>query len=292
MARLSTDNPDGDALNRTIPGPVPEAAKQALSALGFSEVETLVYFALLRAPGLTAYRIAKMIGKSQANVALALRGLSGKRAIVLAEHNPTTYDPVPAKALLAQLRNGFDANIRQASEAFDAIKGQVPTDRIRRVASIEDALALARDMLHGASETVAFWLSPRLIDRLRGDLANAAKRASVVGMTLTDEQPIPGVKMSKSRRGDIIRESTGRELVVLVVDARAVLLCFIETDGQTLKHAVWANNPVMAVFMHNALTSDIILHGSPLIDEIGSPNRFLFGTIPSAIEETFFRKRD
>lgn len=263
-----------------------ETIIRALSALGFSDVEALVYATLLRFPGVTAYRVAKLVGKSQANVSLALRGLVAKRAVVAGDEAPTTFDPISVRALVSQLKSEFGGRIEAASSALENVVVESQVDRIRRLVSIEDVYAQAEQMLKKASETAIFSMTSLPLAHLRQNIARCAKKVSVVGHFITDEEPIAGVKDLRSRRGKSIRSLIEGELIILITDAREMLLCFSEVDGR-IRQAVWANNPLLVVIMHNAITSDFILNSSRLADRVGSPNEYLFGKIPSAILEAF-----
>ncbi len=95
--------------------------------------------------------------------------------------------------------------------------------------------------------------------------------------------------MLKSRRSKQIRSLIEGETIILITDAREMLICFVEPDGK-IRQAVWANNPLLVGILHNAITSDVILHSSKLLDKIGSPNEYLYGRIPSAIVDTFSGK--
>lgn len=259
---------------------------RTLSALGFSDVEALVYSTLLQFPGVTAYRIAKLVGKSQANVALALRGLVAKRAVVLGDEKPITYDPISVRALVSQLKNEFGGRLEAASSALESVEVEAQVDRIRRLVSIEDVYVQAEQMLRNAAETVVFTMTSLPLAHLRQNIARCAKKVAVVGLFVTDDEAIPGVKVLRSRRSEQVRSFTQGEIIILISDAREMLICFVEANGK-IRQAVWANHPLLAGIMHNAITSDVILHSSKLLEKIGSPNEYLYGRIPTAILETF-----
>lgn len=266
----------------------PEAdAVRALAQLGFSDMEALVYAALLRSPGVTAYAVAKLVGKSQANVALALSGLVKKRAIVADSEAPITFEPVSVPALMAQLRTDFSHRIESASTVLETAQVEARQDRIRRLVSAEDVYVQARAMLRAANETVLFNATEGPLAEIGTDLSAVSARAPVVGLTLSGGQ-LPGVRILRSRRAKELKSSLDGEVLILITDAREMLIAFFEKDSVVLKQAIWANNSLLVGLFHNGIVSDVILHSSPAIDSIGSPNEYLFDCIPSAIREVFF----
>jgi sugar-specific transcriptional regulator TrmB len=250
-------------------------------------MEALVYAALLRCPGVTAYRIAKLIGKSQANVALALSGLVKKRAVVADSEAPVTFEPVSVAALMGQLKTDFGQKIESASTVLDSIQVETQQDRIRRLVSAEDVHVQARAMLAAAKETVLFNATDGPLAELAADLSAASARAAVVGLTLSGGE-LAGVRILRSRRGEELKATLDGEVLILITDAREMLIAFFEKDGVTLRQAIWANNSLLVGLFHNGIVSDVILHSSPTIDSIKSPNEYLFDCIPSAIREVFF----
>lgn len=259
----------------------------ALSGLGFSDVEALVYFALLRFPGVTAYRLSKLVGKSQANVSLALTGLVKKHAVVINAETPTTYDPVPVQLLLKKLKQDFTSRLESATTALESVDVATQTDRIRRLGTTDEVYVQAQAMLENACETVAFLMSSGPVARLRDELVGAAARASVVGMLVADECDLPGVRLIRSPRSRKLQGFIEGEMMILLTDAREMLLCFFEPGADGPRQAIWANHPLLVGIMHNAITGDLILHNSGLLAKVGSPNEYLYGLMPTAILETF-----
>src|SRR5690348_11547616 len=69
-------------------------AADVLLEFGFNGIEAAIYQTLRRNPGLTGYRIAKLIGKQQANTYQALASLLHKGAVLVEEAETRTYSAV------------------------------------------------------------------------------------------------------------------------------------------------------------------------------------------------------
>jgi sugar-specific transcriptional regulator TrmB len=265
---------------------LPEQSVAALVDLGFTETEALTYCALVTAPGSTAYRLASMVTRSQSNVARALDGLIRKGAAVARKGNTRTYDPIPHTRLFDEILRRTEGQIGTASKRITRL---VEAERERKAAVLAgngQIFEMARDLLSSASETIAFVMSDDPLERLAKDLASAAERVKVAGVAFGHPHEIAGARIFQTAQSERLSALVSGGLMIMIADARKVLIMLEREVGGTPEFT-FTDDPLLSVFFHNALVSDIILQSSDLIDEIISPNRHLFGMMPSAIAEIF-----
>ncbi len=258
---------------------VPETL-QILGELGFNDTEALVYCELLRNPGATGYRVAQSLGKAQASAYAALAALETKGAVMYDDSETRAYRAVPPSELLGRLRKKFDFHFDRAAQLLESVEAPTGDTRIYQLRNLEQVYERARSMLREARETVVFELFPVPLAELKDDLKAAAERGvKVAGMVLRPEDAIDGIRCTISRRGDWLLQSWPGHQAILVVDASEFLVALIDADQ--VSHGVWTANGYLAFLFSNGIVSDVVLHGSPYIDEIGgSPNRFLFEELP------------
>lgn len=264
-----------------------QAPVTALIDLGFTENEALTYSQLLTFPGSTAYRLASLTGKSQANVTFALQGLLRKGAVLANEGEARTYDPLPPAELLERLRLESAARIGAAQRSLASVGMTAQKDRIRKLGSSADVYDRARKMIEAAEETVLIEANPPMLAQLREDLRRAAARVSVAGMVMSEEDLIPGTRLTVSKNAAHIRAMMRGGALFLMVDAREMLLAFFSSADREPLYALWGDNPLLAAVLHNAIASDVLLHSGRTIGEITSPNTELFGLVPSAITHLY-----
>ena len=259
---------------------VPEAL-QILGELGFNDTEALVYCELLRTPGATGYRIAQSLGKAQASAYAALAALETKGAVLYDDRETRAYRAVPPAELLGRLRKKFDHNFDRANQLLESLEAPANDTRIYQLRNVDQVYERARTMLRAAQETAVFELFPGPLAELKPDLLAAAGRGvRVAGLVLRPEDAIEGIRCTVSRHGQSVMDTWPGQQVTLVVDGAEFLVALLDSAGQ-VQHGVWTANTYLAFLFGNGIVSDVVLHGSNYLDEIGgSPNTFLFRDLP------------
>lgn len=256
------------------------AAPQILTQLGFSETEALTYCELLRSPGATGYKVAKAIGKSQANVYAALAGLSAKGAILVEKGEIRAYRAISTAELLPRLSKEFHDKCAAAEAALLNVAAPAPDDNIYHLANESQVYERARNMCDRARGSITFELFHRPFGRLTAALSDAVNRGvGVAGVTFDADDDIPGatcVLSLKAARADLW---PGDQLS-LVTDAQEALVALFDRSSQAVLHAVYTDSTYLACLLHAAAVDATILnkHIPPEIG--GSFNKRLFGTIP------------
>ena len=259
--------------------PEDAAAAQVLTALGFTETESLVYCDLLKHPGSTGYRIARSINKAQANTYQTLNSLVQKGAAVYEEGETRSFRATPPGELLARVRRTFESQVDTAARSLSRLETTESDDRIYQLRNVEQVVERARAMLGEAEETIAFSWFPGWAEPLRGDLAAAARRGvRAAGLILRPEDDVPEAKCVLSNIAERVCDIWPGDQIILVIDGRQSLLALKDRDSGDVRHAYWARNAFLSTILHNALSSDTLVHGSKLILEIGgSIQRHLYG---------------
>lgn len=236
------------------------SAPVALAALGFSDTEAAVYCELLRQPA-TGYRLAQSVGKSPANVYIALGSLHQKAAVLVDDSDGRVYRAVAPAELLAGLERQFEARRGEALKVLSAIGKEADDDRIYHLKTLDQTLARARAMIAGAREILLFDCFPVPFGALRDDLRTAAARGVVVAGIVYDDTREPAFDIVRSPpRPGIIDRWPGDQLSI-VADASEYLLALLARGRREVRHAVWSNGAYLSTLQHNALASEIRLYG-------------------------------
>jgi predicted DNA-binding transcriptional regulator len=258
-----------------------------LRRLGFSDLEALIYLDLLRHPSSTGYRIGRSISKPHANVYQSLVALEQKGAVLFEEGETRIYSAVPPPELIDHLRVRYERECAAAERELKALEvTPVEEDRFFRLTSRDQVYARARSMLREAEETVLVELFPSCAAELRPDLQQAVERGPIVaGLVMHEDHLIPGSRLAMSKMAEQVLRAWPGDQLTIVIDAREFLLALFDRDTGQVKRAISVASPYVASLFNNGIVSDVLLHRLHSSDEIGSPNRNVFGKFPPGLRE-------
>lgn len=220
-----------------------------------------------------------------ANVYQALNALARKGAVVFEDESSRAYSAVPPPELLGRLRRSFESECATVEQAFAAMQVEEPEgERLYRFTTRDQVLARALRMIDGARECVLAYAGPDDAAPLKSALEDAVRRdVSVAGLMLRDIDLPAGSHIRVSRVADQLATVWPNIPMIVIADAREVLLARFGPGPLDVRNALWTRSRFLASLFHNAIVSDTILHSLPAIEEIRSPNRYLLGTVPDAV---------
>lgn len=258
-----------------------------LRRLGFSDLEALIYLDLLRHPSSTGYRIGRSISKPHANVYQSLVALEQKGAVLFEEGETRIYSAVAPAELIDHLRVRYERECAAAERELKALEvSPVEEDRFFRLTSRDQVYARARAMLKDAQETVLVQLFPSCAEELRADLEQAVERGHVVaGLVMQEVDLIPGSRLITSKMAPQVLSTWPGDQLTIVVDAREFLLALFDRATGQVKRAISVSSPYVATLFNNGIVSDVILHNLHSGEELGSPNKRVFGKFPPGLRE-------
>jgi len=129
-------------------------AAKALTFLGFSEIEALVYCFLLEESPATGYRVSHAIGKPTANTYKAIAALALRGAIIIDDSESRLCRAVPPGELLDRLDREFDGHKQTAAAELAKLRPAAGDDRVYYLTSVEQVVERARAMCAAAKQAV------------------------------------------------------------------------------------------------------------------------------------------
>ena len=260
-------------------------AADILTQLGFSEIEALTYCQLLQTPGATGYRVAKAIGKSQANVYSALSSLAGKGAVVADTDSVRGYHAVPTAELLERMSREYQERCTAAQEALTELDTATSETGIHKLINSEHVYERASSMCLRAKDSIAFELFHGPFKRLERSLAQAERRGvGIAGLTFHPEDALAGatsVLAVKHARTD----TWPGEQLTLITDAREALVALFHRSSGDVMHAVYTDSTYLSCLLHAAVVDATVLNRDAAALCTGSFNKMLFGLIPGGYLE-------
>lgn len=237
-------------------------AEQALTALGFTELEARVYCALLASGPATGYRLAKLVGKAPPNVYQALAALGRKAAVLVDETEPRTWRAARPAELLAVLGGTFAARQAEAESRLASLAAAPADDRLYQITDPDQVLERARAMLAGAKDIVLFDLFEAPLAALREPLeATAARGVIVAGLVYGPTAPMAGVTARSAAGAAVARDRWPGVQLSLVVDAAEHLVALMTPAMDGVRRAIWSDSAYLSCLQHSGLSAEIRLTG-------------------------------
>jgi len=214
-----------------------ERVKPLLTSVGFSALETDVYWALLQEPGSSGYRLAQMVGKQAANIYKALDSLRTKGAVLADESTrPTTYIALPIRDYIEAKRRELESMQTQIEHELEDVASLPAHGGIFELTSVAQVYERCRDLLRNAKTVVLLNIDARPLEELRAELNAAADRG--VRVLIKTRAAMPGQAAGpEAARGDEL---------ALAVDFKEYLQAFLEGDGSDVEEAIWVRHPRLA----------------------------------------------
>ena len=234
-------------------------AAQALTFLGFSEIEALIYCFLLQESPATGYRVSHAIGKPTANTYKAIAALALRGAIIIDDSENRLCRAVPPGELLERLGREFDGFKKTAADALAKIKQAPGDDRVYYLSSVEQVLERARTMLADAKQVALLDLFPKCTPALRGDLEAAARRGVKIAVRCYEPTSIKGVSVVVAPSSERVLGIWPGQQVSIGVDADQFLHALLSQDVSGVHQALWSSSTLMSCLQYNALFNEIML---------------------------------
>lgn len=234
-------------------------AQTALAALGFSEIEALVYCFLLKESPATGYRISRGISKAAANTYAAIETLAQRGAVIIEEGEARNCSAVPPAELCNALEAAHGRHVADARKRLEAIRAAAPDEGVYKLETVEQAFAAARTLIDGARSHILMDAFPAPLLRLKGEIAAALKRGVVVA--IESYAPLPkGLERAISsqspfdpRSGDLW---PGQQFNI-VADAQQHLLALFDVQCGALLQGVRSNSHYLSCLQHSYMAASL-----------------------------------
>lgn len=234
-------------------------AAQALQALGFSEIESLVYCFLLKESPATGYRVSHAIGKPTANTYKAIAALAQRGAIVVDDSESRLLRAVPQGELLDRLNRDFEVKRLDAEAELSKIRQASGDDRVYYLASVEQVIERARTMITNARDAVLLDLFPETVPLLAPQMEAAAKRGVKVAARTYAPATIKGAILVTSKDSDRVLATWPGQQISVAADAEEFLTALLSQDASSVHQALWSSSTFLSCLQYNALHVEIVL---------------------------------
>ncbi len=230
----------------------------ALTELGLNPTEAELYVALLRqaaAEPVSAYKLAKVVGRDPANTTKTLAALERRGAVRVASEKPRLYAPVAAADFTEELVLRLQNRRREAVQMLERI-GRAESDRSAHpLRDREEAIERARLMIAEAQSVVLVDADLSFVNALAGDLQVAVNARGVAALVLS-EAPLglAGVRSWVDPGAEDLRRAAPGPWLHLVADGAGELQAVAHPgEPSQLLTGHWHRSPVTCFLAHRTL---------------------------------------
>ena len=234
---------------------------QQLVEVGFNELESEVYLALLASKPVTAYGIARQIGKPTANTYKAIESLSRRGAVMVEDGDNRLCRAVPVSELVAHLQREFTDKTQAVERSLARLQLDTQDERVYKLESVAQLLERCRRMItERAERIVTVDAFPNALQTIAGELASAAARGVKVQVLAYIPIDVPGVEIVVAPRGGEVAKYWNSQQLNVVIDGRETLLALLDNDITHIHQAHWSNSLYLSCLIHAGITCEQTVH--------------------------------
>lgn len=222
-----------------------------LRELGLNQLEAEIYFFLLPQTAMTAYKVAKYLGKPVANVYKAVEVLARKGAVLVEDGESRACRAVPAAEFLRRAEQDFAAVARQAAQSLAHLESPPLEERVYRLETVEQVYARCREMCARAVQVLVIDAFPLTLRKIRPWLEEAAARGVTVHVEAYEPIEIRGAQVILPHVGDRPVADWRAQQLNVVADGRENLMALLDLDGATLLQGHWSNSLYLSCMHHS-----------------------------------------
>ncbi len=231
----------------------------ALKALGFSEIEALIYCYLLADSPATGYRVAKGIGKAAANVYAAIETLAQKGALLIDDDATRRCRAAPPKELCDSLEAQFKSQRLKAEKFLSTLAVETPDQHIYKLETPEQVYARINRMIADAKDHILVDAFPEPLSQINTALEVASNRNVTIAIeTYSDAVATPYALTAQSSYDHDQPFRWPGQQINIVVDAREFVLALFNQRGDGVLQAVWSTSGYLACLQHSHMAASLL----------------------------------
>lgn len=235
--------------------------ENALTTLGFTELESRLYCELLRESPLTGYRLSQIVAKAPANTYQALKTLAQKGGVLVSDRagEAKTYRPVPPDELMAGLEQNFAHRKEAALEAFEGMLAAPRGEHVYQLQTVSQVIERAHAMFAAAREIVLFDFFPPIFEVMEPSIRAAQARGVIVAGIAYEAAHAEPTIPHNAEAGPVIADLWPGLGLIVVADGEQQLMAQLSRDKATLLNGIWSESLFLSATYHSALAAEIRL---------------------------------
>ncbi|MBP8228230.1 MAG: TrmB family transcriptional regulator [Pararheinheimera sp.] len=234
-------------------------SKIPLNQLGFTELETDLYLALLTQGEMTGYAVAKQINKAVANVYKGLESLTQKGAVIQTHQDKKIYCAVPWRQLLDSEQRKFSQTIEALAEQLDALPEPDENEQVYQLSNLDQVRSETLAFIHRAQHLILADIEPDALMYFAEALQQAADRGVEVRLKVYEQVSLPGVMLTLRQNGTEVYARTDTIRFKLSADGRHFVTALLHSNKKDLIQAFKSSSALMNMNIFSGLAYELIL---------------------------------
>lgn len=234
-------------------------SKIPLNQLGFTELETDIYIALLTQGEMTGYAVAKQINKAVANVYKGLESLTQKGAVIQTHQDKKIYCAVPWRQLLESEQRKFSQTIEALAEQLDALPEPDENEQVYQLSNLDQVLSETLGFIKAAQHLILADVEPDALIYFAEALQQAAARGVEVRLKVYEQVSLPGVILTLRQNGTEVYARTGNIRFKLSADGQHFITALLHSNKKDLIQAFKSSSALMNMNIFSGLAYELIL---------------------------------
>lgn len=221
-----------------------------LRKLGLNQLEAEIYIFMLPQPPMTAYKIAKNVGKQTANVYKAVETLTRKGALIVEDGPSRRCRIVPPRVFLHRAEQDYREISLETRNALKNIEISPIDEYVYRLDSVEQVYAYCREMLEKAKVIVVIDSFPIPLRKIASLVTEAVERGVEVFVEAYEPITIKGAQIVLIPMADKLVSQWSAQQLNIVVDGNENLMALLTRDGSDVLQAFWSNSLYLSCLHH------------------------------------------
>jgi sugar-specific transcriptional regulator TrmB len=222
----------------------------ALRKLGFTDLESAVYAALVTRAPMTAYAVGRTLGKPTANVYKAVEALARRGAVLVEDGENRVCRAVPPDLLLTRLEQAIQRDVEAARTVFAHAEPADADERVYRLDTAEEAITRCGEMLDRAERVAVVDAFPAALEAVRAALLRAVARRVRVFVEAYAPCTLPGAEVVVVEHGPLTIRRWRSEQLNVVIDGREHVAALLSQDLSRVYQAIWSDSLYLSCLMH------------------------------------------
>lgn len=231
----------------------------SLAKLGFTELESDVYVALLTHGDMTGYAVAKELGKAVANVYKSLDSLGEKGAVAQAQDGKASFSAVPWQQLLANEDRKFTTYLEELSAQLQSLPEATHDEKVYQLQNVDQVIADGIRMIDAAQFIVLCDVEPDAVIHFAAALERAAARGVEVRVKVYEEVTLAGVQLVKRSNGAEVYARTEDVRFEISADGKHMLTALFNANQTRVVQAFRTGSALINMSIYSGLVYEFIL---------------------------------
>ena len=231
---------------------------QQLKKLGFNEYEAKSYVSLVKQGPVTAYQVSKDSGIPRARIYDVLSNLLEKGIVMKEEINDTIrYSPLPVEIFLQKAQSEWQSTYTVISDSLRSLETseEKVDNHVITLKDYKTIISYCQTLLKKAERRIVISMWDDMYEVLKEELAEAANKVTVQGITIHVETPIKNLEIH--RNTPFTETPSTEHWFILSIDSKEMIY---GPSFEERSVAFYTDDPVHIYLLEDYVWHDVLVN--------------------------------